>query len=314
MIGLVLVAALGSLLAEGAQRQSVFRSSATVVSVDVSVRAGDRAVGGLGPDDFIVTDNGVPQQITAVDLATVPIDLTLVVDVSGSTAGRIAQYRAAVVEIARLLHSEDRFRLIAFATDVTEVVPLQPAARRPPVDRLTVGRLTSLNDALITALVRRVDLDRRHLIVAFSDGDDSFSVTPTSRVFQVARRAEAVLHLAISPASARVMAPVPPGANAATPGIRYGGGLQAQGGFPAEPDAIRTLELAAQATGGQRLSPGFSGSLVGAFRVAFQDFRSSYVLQYRPTGVPLEGWHSIGVTLARPHDYTVRARNGYFGG
>jgi len=51
-----------------------------------------------------------------------------------------------------------------------------------------------------------------------------------------------------------------------------------------------------------------------AFQEILADFRSSYVLQYTPTGVPAQGWHEIKVKVQRPGSFTVRARRGYQGG
>ena len=293
------------------QERPVFRSRTSFVAVDVSVRAGNRPVGGLTMADFVLSDNGVPQVVEIVDRAAMPIDLTLVVDVSGSTSGRLEQYRSSVREIAALLRSEDQLRVIGFSDQVVEVLPLQSTASPPPVARLQTGRMTALNDALIAALVRAVGLDRRHLIVAFTDGMDTFSVVDTAKVVEVARRADAVLHLAISNPSSGAGPPIPPGGIVSVPRVTV---TNARVGFQAEVDAMRLLESAATATGGQRLSTGFGGTLVGAFERAFEDFRSSYVLRYRPTGVPLEGWHDIDVAVPRSKSYRIRARSGYFGG
>ena len=293
------------------QERPVFRSRTSFVAVDVSVRAGNRPVGGLTAADFVLSDNNVPQVVEIVDRAAVPIDLTLVVDVSGSTAGRLEQYRSSVREIAALLRSQDQLRVIGFSEHVVEVSPLQSAASAPPVDRLQTGRLTALNDALIAALVRAVALDRRHLIVAFTDGMDSFSVVDTAKVVEVARRADAVLHLAISSPSGGAGPPIPPGGILRRPTATV---TNARVGFHPEGDAMALPESAATATGGQRLSTGFAGALVGAFERVFEDFQSSYVLRYRPTGVPLEGWHDIDVTVPRSKGYRIRARSGYFGG
>jgi VWFA-related protein len=306
----VACAAVVAPVVSGKQERPVFRSRTSMVSVDVSVRAGNRPVGGLTAADFVLTDNGVPQVVEIVDRAAVPIDLTLVVDVSGSTAGRLAQYRSSVREIAALLRGEDQLRVIGFSEQVVEVSPLQSATNPPPVDRLQTGRLTALNDGLIAALVREVALDRRHLIVGFTDGMDTFSAVDTAKVVEVARRADAVLHLAISSPSGGGP-PIPPGGILSPPRPVVTG---ARTGFAAERDAMQLLESAAIATGGQRLSTGFGGTLVGAFERAFENFRSSYVLRYRPTGVPLEGWHDIDVTVPRSKSYRIRARSGYFGG
>ena len=51
--------------------------------------------------------------------------------------------------------------------------------------------------------------------------------------------------------------------------------------------------------------------LPGHFRMALEEFRTSYVLRYRPVGVKPGGWHELGVKIAK-RDYDVRARAGYF--
>ena len=59
-----------------------FTSGVVAVAVDVLVTRGGQPVTGLTADDFIVLDNGVPQQIESVLLDEVPITLLLVLDTS----------------------------------------------------------------------------------------------------------------------------------------------------------------------------------------------------------------------------------------
>ena len=54
---------------------------------------------------------------------------------------------------------------------------------------------SSVHDALIAALVRRVAVDRRHLVVAITDGRDTMSATTADRVREVASRSEALLQI-----------------------------------------------------------------------------------------------------------------------
>ena len=42
------------------------------------------------------------------------------------------------------------------------------------------------------------------------------------------------------------------------------------------------------------------------------DFRASYMLWFKPTGVALPGWHDLTVRVTSGK-YTVVARKGYFG-
>ena len=65
----------------------VFRAGADVVSVEASVRRERRPVIGLTAADFELLDNGVPQEITDVNYEKLPIDVTVLLDVSASVTG-----------------------------------------------------------------------------------------------------------------------------------------------------------------------------------------------------------------------------------
>lgn len=298
----ILSAVIAGRIAGGAQQQPakpVFRTQTDVVSVSVAVYDGRRPVAGLGVPDFALSDSKIAQEIDSVTAQDVPIDVTLAVDVSGSTADHLKQYRSDVAEIAKLLGPKDRLRLLAFGTDVVEVLPLQPHAGSLPLEALQMAGMTSLNDALVDALVRAVAFDRRHLAVAFTDGYDTLSITTAERVLEVARQSETVLHLVITSSASIPSSSIP----RVWP-------------IPARPDAKgrEILLEAAEITGGRRGWPGvFSASVLGAFKEIFNDFRASYVLKYRPRGVPQGGWHDIGVTVPKQRGYTIRARRGYGG-
>jgi len=298
---LTLGIAIGASVAVSGQQtvKPVFRTQTDVVSVSVAVYSGRRPVAGLGVSDFALTDNTIAQEIDSVTAQEVPIDVTLAVDVSGSTADHLKQYRSDVAEIAKLLGPEDRLRLIAFGTDVVEVLPLQRQSGPLPLDALQMSGMTSLNDALVDALVRSVAFDRRHLAVAFTDGHDTLSVTTPDRVLEVARQSETVLHLVITSSASIPTSSIP----RAWP-------------IPGRmnPKGREMLLEAAEVTGGRRGWPGiFNASVLGAFKEIFNDFRASYVLKYRPRGVPSSGWHDLTVSVPKQRGYTIRARRGYGG-
>ena len=52
-------------------------------------------------------------------------------------------------------------------------------------------------------------------------------------------------------------------------------------------------------------------SLSETFLASLEQFRTSYVLRYTPTGVPRAGWHAVDVST-KNSKYTVRARQGYW--
>jgi VWFA-related protein len=268
--------------------QQVFRSGTSVVIVDVLVRDGRSIVSGLTTKDFRVFDEGIPQTVDEVTAEQLPIDLTLLIDSSGSTMSELKSFQEQAARVASLLRTDDRVRVIAFATGIREIAPLQPAFEPAIFDRALPTGETALNDALVHALYRHVDPGRRHLIVAFTDGKDTSSVTSAITVNQAARRANAVLHLVIG-------GPAPPPGTAVRP-------------------EARLLKEAAGVTSGELHEPGRFGSAVEGLAEVFSSFRQSYVLRYRPQGVLAPGWHALSVRLTDPvkAGYTVTARRGYF--
>ena len=68
----------------GCLQQPIFRGGADAVTVDVVVKDGGRVVGGLTTSDFGLRGRpGVSQTIDRVVATAVPVDVTLIVDVSG---------------------------------------------------------------------------------------------------------------------------------------------------------------------------------------------------------------------------------------
>lgn len=270
----------------GRQQDPVaFRAITDGVMVDVTVRSGRTAVTGLTAKDFVLLDNGVRQEIDGTSIEQVPVDLTLILDVSDSTTQYIDDFKARAQTINRMLRPGDRVRLVAVASDVKEVFPFRAGGAPLPVETLRSRPGTSINDALLLSLVRAPEPGRRQLIVAFTDGIDTASVSSASDVEAVAREARAVLHIALF------------------------GGAEGDG-------AVRLLRAAADQTGGDVYASETFSNAVDAFKQVFEDFRHSYVLRYMPRGVKAEGWHDLTVSLANPGDrrYTISARKGYVGG
>src|SRR6187401_2058968 len=83
LVGMTLVAWPAAQTPPAPQRPT-FTANTDVVYVDVSVRKEGRQLTGLTAADFELRDNGVKQEIETVEAAAVPIDLSIVVDLSGN--------------------------------------------------------------------------------------------------------------------------------------------------------------------------------------------------------------------------------------
>ena len=266
----------------------VFRSETEGVIVNVSVRGGNQPVNGLTPADFELRDNGVKQAIQAFSIERLPIDVTLLLDVSRSVEGtRLDRLKSSVGETAHLLRPEDRLQLIAVQHWLHLIFPFQPGGSQPPVDALTAAGGTALFDGIAAALMVPVEADRRRLVIAYTDGQDTISALSLASLRDVAGFSDSVLQVVV-------------------PTIRIGANRPTQ-----TPGAPGLSDLASR-TGGQLFLMNVTEQITDAFKQAIEDFRTSYVLRYVPVGVAHGGWHDLDVKVVSGK-YEVRARKGYGG-
>lgn len=277
------------------QSRPMFQASVISVAVDVSVMRGRTPVAGLGVADFTLTDNGVPQTIESITQGTIPLDLTIVLDFSNSNRDDFGEFVRNAADMQRFLGPEDQWRWLGVFSEPRELLPMRPATDRLPV--ITPPgpvHATALADTVFLALVRPGQPARRHLVIVYTDGHDSWSILEPKRLPEIASQADAVLYAVTTSA--------PPPVSAAA------------SGYVAAWNATRWRETqdalfdAVRATGGSihRLS-----NRADAFGRIIQEFRSAYVLRYTPQGVDTPGWHTLTVSVAQPRGLTIRARRGY---
>lgn len=290
---LCLVAALGSV---GVDAQTVFRAGIESVAISASVKRGNAAIGNLTAADFVLTDNGVRQTIEAVTIESVPLDVTLFMDTSGSTAGALDRMKSNVITIAKMLRPDDQFRLMTIGVAVETPVPWQRAGAPISLDMKAVPGISLIYDALFVALTHAPAAGRRHLIVALTDGRDCGSLLDGARMLDASGRSEAVLHWVY---------------------------VSSQGDFtdqsvgawctPNDGGDVDYLAQSAERTGGDLHRSRFGDPAVRTFARILDDFRQSYVLRYSPQGVRSPGWHSVVVQVPAQPTLSIKSRSGYFG-
>jgi Ca-activated chloride channel homolog len=257
--------------------QPAFRSGVDVVEVDVAVTRGGRAVADLTADNFVVTDNGVAQRVTAVMLAAEPLRLTLVIDVSKSVSGaRLTALINASRAMVHALRPRDQVSLITFSHRVSAAVPMghDRAAIDSALMALTGDGATALRDAVYLGLATASDDHSRALMLVFSDGFDTASFLTGDTVVESAKRSNAVVHA-----------------------VHF------------RPDEF--LGRLAETTGGRTWSAQSERQLAELFGRVLDEMRARYVLTYSPSGPRQPGWHQIKVSL-RGARGAVLAKQGYF--
>jgi Ca-activated chloride channel family protein len=297
------VAALG---AAGAG-QPVFRGAADVVRVFVTVTDQDsRLVTTLTRDDFEIRDEGQPQPITLFDNTPQPIQLIVMLDVSGSMEGNLPLLRAGAEQLFARLRPDDRVRVGVFGHDII----ISPSFTRDPGELRTALPQSIAADAP-TPLWRAIDqalegfgdeAETRPVILVLSDGKDSGPISfresfvSPAEIIDRARTSQVMIY-AVGMRS-RTSRPMGTGIGP--------GGLQAM--LTADlPDP--GLARVAEETGGGYTEIRFGQDLGAAFAQVADELHSQYLVGFAPP--KRDGKvHDLDVRLAG-RGLKARARKSY---
>jgi VWFA-related protein len=274
---LVLLASRGD-----AQQSPAFSSKVEAVRVDVLVTENGQAVHGLGPADFEVLDNGVPQEVTLVSFDQIPLNVILALDMSDSVAGeRLEQLRGAGSGLLAALAKDDQAALVTFShavqlgakltTDVASVEAALSAA-------VSTGQTALVDGTYAGIMVGESDAGRGLLIV-FSDGVDTSSWLRADAVIDAAKRADVVVY-----------------------GVSVVSRLK--------PEFLREIT---SFTGGRLFEIEKRANLSATFLGILDEFRHRYLVSYTPRGVAKDGWHKLDVGV-KNRRATIKARPGYLAG
>ena len=289
-VGLCAMVLCAHIVSAQQQTPPTFRAGADAVTLEVSVRDRARPILGLQPADFLVSDSGVPQTVATVTYGVKPIDVTVVLDVSLSVTGSmLTRLSQAVRQLMADRGPNDRLKLIMFKSRVLRVVDFTTDADvvEHAIHGATAGGGSAVWDALSVATVSASDPDRRQLVMIFTDGADSSSVLTPEAVAQVVERTPVAVSAVVTTGGPLVR--TMPGSGAA---------------------ALRQLTVA---SGGVYIGlANWTQDLTATFRRVLDEFRSTYVLHYTPTGVAASGFHPLAVSVKGRDGLTVKARRGYF--
>jgi Ca-activated chloride channel family protein len=278
------------------QPPALFRAGADIVGVDASVQQDRRPLTGLKPADFELFDNGVRQEITDVTYEKLPIDVTVLLDVSASvTGGTLEELRSAVRQVRTDLAPEDRLRLIVFNMGIRRLVDFDdpPANVERALASAQGEGSSAVFDAVAVALTAAEAPGRRRLVILFSDGQDSSSISDVETLLDIAKRSTPTLAVILGSSSVEGPASLFRATRAAAP------------------ETVGALyERLAGETGGMVAVVKPGENLTSRFRRMVQDFRSSYVLYFTPKGVERAGVHTLDVRVKR-NGAEVRARRSY---
>ena len=265
-----------------AQQSPAFTSTIEAVRVDVLVTDNGQAIRGLGPADFELLDNGVPQQVDLVSFDQIPLNVILALDMSDSVAGeRLDQLRDAGAGLLGALKNEDQAALVAFSHTVQLSAKLTSdvsTVREALVAAQGTGMTALVDGTYAGIMVGESDVGRALLII-FTDGVDTSSWLRTDAVLDAAKRADVVVY-----------------------GVSVVSRLK--------PEFLREVT---SLTGGRLFEIEKTVTLTSTFLSILEEFRHRYLVSYTPKGVAKDGWHKLDVRL-RSRSATIKARPGYLAG
>jgi Ca-activated chloride channel family protein len=285
----------------------VFRAELDVTNVTLSVRDDDgRLVTNLTKDDFVVSEDGKPQEVlvfaNALDGTTVDglaaggkkrdllaLDLGLLLDTSESMLKELRLSKEAAVRFLDTIPRARELFTIFFDEEirVSRYDSENQQGLFERIHELKGGGNTALYDAIATYISRVHGVPGRKTLVLFSDGEDSRSTLGVGEFMEVVRSSGVTIYpIAFS------------------------------GGFPAGSSrALKSkvfLQQIAEMTGGQVYTPHTSRELAAIFQKILDELAAQYVLGYVSSNPAQDGrFRKLKVELKRP-GLKVRHRPGYY--
>jgi Ca-activated chloride channel family protein len=300
----------------------VVRISSNLVIVPVSVTdvAGNPTLG-LTAADFNLQEQGQLQEIAKIgDPEQVPLDIALLIDVSGSVDAKFAFERESASRfLKQVLKTGDRSAIFAIDQEPRFEQGLETAAR-------ATNKLMSINsakgptaffDTVIDAaryLAKSSPSEHRRVIVVISDGEDNFSESVKKAIGRTRAEQNAAPAAAMRSVQSRMLLEVQrelQKADAAFYSINPSGpGLRLNVISQRAQDGMGQL---ATSTGGTSFVPDKLEDLDAVFRRIAADLRSQYLLQYYSKSEASNGtFLGIGVQIPKRSDLRIRARQGYY--
>ena len=302
----ILLLLLGSV--SGQDPIETVRIDSDLVDLKVSViAAANTPIPPLEQKDFVVLEDGTPQEISFFAAAEAPFDLVLLLDLSGSNSKTLKMIRNSAKRFVEATRPTDRIAIVSF----TE----QPALYSPfTLDRVKLKKnIDEMDDAnggtnfwdaldwVIKVLIPQGS-NRRSAVVVMTDGVDNAlpdvygegSQTPFEKLLQDVRNSESIVFpIYLDTEEENVK-------NHHVPRAAY---------------ALAREQLAsiASACGTPMYRASKMKDLDQVYAQVVRDLSTVYSIGYRPTNKSLDGkWRSVEVQLVQHSDLAARTKRGYY--
>jgi VWFA-related protein len=280
----------------------VFRTGVSLVKVDTLVTGKDgRTVPGLVKGDFRILDEGAEQSIAYFETDRAPLDVLLLIDVSGSMRRSIEEMAKASRAALGSLLPQDRVAVMLFSRrtavrqEFTNTASDVEQTLRDAFHDNSLGSGTLINPSLLAAaaFMGKQQPRGRRAVVILTDNQGLNYQSPDQDVVRSFLMADTVLN-----------------------GIVVRNGKRPEDDPAGNPDFTPANVFAiAEQTGGETMSGSKAGK---AFQAMMERIRARYSIQYAPPAdAPGGSFRRIRVELSpvarkRLPDIRISARSGYY--
>lgn len=295
------------------------RVDVPIVNLDVNVILDKthQFVPGLKAGNFLVTEDGVEQQVQTLRVTKTPITAVLLLEFAANSWAFIQDMENASASFYRTLQPDDyiavetydmRPHILCDFTNNRDTV-------REALQSLTFPGFSETNefDALYETLDRLTRVEGRKYIILISSGRDTMSRLTLDKMLAKIKATPNVTIFTISTGQlARELAD----------SRGYMGGATRMDYLQADNE----MKTFAAMTGGLSFQPMFQGALPDVFAQINESIRNQYVLTYRPTNTKNDGsYRKVKIYLVdnegkplkmsdekgKPLKYSIIARDGY---
>lgn len=283
--------------AEEARPEPLLRVDSSLVLIPARVTTATGApITNLQRENFALSEDGVPQNITQFAREDAPVSVGVLLDISGSMKNKMQKVAAAAAEFFKSANPEDEFFLVEFNTRARLKIPFTSdwSQLYSEITRARPWGLTSLLDAVHLALAQMKHArSTRKAIVILSDGGDNFS-----------RRNLRQMRDNLMESGVQVYAMGVFDANYSAKPARE------------ERNGPRLLDEVALETGGRDFPLLTLAELPGVGAEMAVDLRSQYVIGYSPVNSARDGkYRRVNLRLQLPDDISnlqTYYRRGYY--
>jgi VWFA-related protein len=322
--------------------QTTIRTTTTLVVVPTLVQTQEKElVFSLKADDFVVTDNGVPQKVTLEEEANRPLSLVVLMQTGGIARGQFESFANLDTMLAAIVgKAPNKVSIVNFDSRVeaaspftSDVAEWRDAINHPDVGDSGAAILDSISYGL-DLLKKEPQGNRRAILLISQEHDDGSKAQVKDIVRALGETNTAIYSLTFSAEKTAVrqafkdpahlnkpikvgdVAPPTVGNTPTTKGLsQYQAYFNLSAPLALVIGAMRknTSAEVANLSGGEASGFDNRGELDADLGALNNHIRNSYILSFYPTSAE-PGLHTIKVRLAQHPELIVSARSSYWAG